>query len=161
MKKMIVAALGGALLTLGGLGLVDAVLYLKRAEPASEVAVHRPLTEFQVNPEWVIDGKPNFRASEVRRSHDGRAVTGLWACDGPSTFEWRFWIDETVHLIEGQVEVSYQGRQFTLKPGDTATFLAGTRSVWHVPQYARKTFSLHEPGRLVRLWRRLNGQTQG
>ena len=67
----------------------------------------------------------------------------------------RFGVDETVHLLEGLVEVKYQGREFTLKPGDTATFIAGTRSVWHVPQHARKAFSLHEPGRLVRAFRRL------
>ncbi|MDD0809776.1 cupin domain-containing protein [Curvibacter sp. RS43] len=160
MKKTIAAALGGALLALAATSLVDAALYLKRAEPASDGSVHRPLSEFQVNPEWVIDGKPNFRATEIRRSHDGRTTTGLWACDGPSTFEWHFWIDETVHLLEGEVQVTYQGRQFTLKPGDTATFLAGTRATWHVPQLARKAFSLHEPGRLIRLWRRLNLSTQ-
>lgn len=155
MKKNIIVALGGALTALALAAAWDGVVYLRHAAPASEASVHRPLTSFKVNPDWVLEGTPNFRATEISKSPDGRSTTGLWACDGPSTFEWQFGVDETVHLLEGLVEVKYQGREFTLKPGDTATFLAGTRAVWHVPQYARKAFSLHEPGRLVRTLRRL------
>lgn len=155
MKKNIIVALGGALTALALAAAWDGVVYLRRAAPASEASVHRPLTSFKVNPDWVLEGTPNFRATEISKSPDGLTTTGLWACDGPSTFEWQFGVDETVHLLEGLVEVKYQGREFTLKPGDTATFLAGTRAVWHVPQYARKAFSLHEPGRLVRTLRRL------
>lgn len=154
MKKNIIVALGGALSALALVAAWDGVVYLRHAAPASEASVHRPLTSFKVNPDWVLEGTPNFRATEISKSPDGRSTTGLWACDGPSTFEWQFGVDETVHLLEGLVEVKYQGREFTLKPGDTATFLAGTRAVWHVPQYARKAFSLHEPGRLVRTLRR-------
>lgn len=155
MKRNIIFALGGALSALALVAAWDGVVYLRRAVPASEASIHRPLTAFKVNPDWVLEGTPNFRATEISKSPDGRSTTGLWACDGPSTFEWQFGVDETVHLLEGLVEVRYQGREFTLKPGDTATFLAGTRAVWHVPQYARKAFSLHEPGRLVRTLRRL------
>lgn len=155
MKKNLFVALGGALTALALMVAWDSVAYLRHADPASVSSVHRPLAAFQVNPEWVLEGTPNFRATEIRKSIDGRSTTGLWACDGPSTFEWQFWQDETVHLLEGQVDVKYQGRQFTLKPGDTATFIAGTRAVWHVPEHAHKAFSLHEPGRLVRLLRRL------
>ena len=64
-------------------------------------------------------------------------------------------MDETVHLLEGLVEVDYQGRKFTLRPGDTATFHAGTRAVWHIPQNAKKAYTLYQPPRLVALWRRL------
>jgi uncharacterized cupin superfamily protein len=155
MKKYLFVALGGALTALAVVAAWDGVRYLNHADPASVASVHRPLTAFKVNPEWVLEGTPNFRATEISKSPDGRTTTGLWACDGPSTFEWQFGVDETVHLLEGMVEVKYQGRQFTLKPGDTATFIAGTRAVWHVPEHARKAFSLHEPGRLVRALRRL------
>lgn len=155
MKKNLFVALGGALTALALVAAWDGVAYLRHAEPPSVSSVHRPLTAFKVNPEWVLEGAPNFRATEISKSPDGRTTTGLWACDGPSTFEWQFGVDETVHLLEGRVEVTYQGREFTLKPGDTATFIAGTRAVWHVPEHARKAFSLHEPGRLVRLLRRL------
>jgi len=154
MKKNLLVALGGALTALALATAWDGVAYLHHADPPSVSSVHRPLTAFKVNPEWVLEGAPNFRATEISKSPDGRTTTGLWACDGPSTFEWQFGVDETVHLLEGLVEVKYQGRQFTLRPGDTATFIAGTRAVWHVPEHARKAFSLHEPGRLVRVLRR-------
>jgi uncharacterized cupin superfamily protein len=121
--------------------------------PPSNLAVQRPLGPFPVDPSWVKMGTPNFRGNEIAHSPDGKSVTGLWACDGPSTFEWRFGADETVHLLEGAVEVDYLGRRFTLKPGDVATFHSGTRAVWHVPVHAKKVYTVHQAGRLVRLWR--------
>lgn len=108
-----------------------------------------------VDPAWVRAGQPNFRTAEIARSPDGRSVTGVWACDGPSTFEWRFDLDETVYVLDGRVEVSYLGRQFVLMPGQSAVFKAGTRAVWHVPTHLRKVFKLHHPGRLALWWQRL------
>ena len=133
----------------------DACRYLAASAPASATAVEKPLLGFSVDPGWVKSGTPHFRNSETTRSPDGKTISGLWACDGPSTFEWRFHMDETVHLLEGQVEVDYQGRHFTLRPGDTATFHAGTQAVWHVPRNAKKAYTLYQPPRLVSLWRRL------
>lgn len=78
---------------------------------------------------------------------------GLWAGDGPSTFRWTFDLDETVHVLEGQVQVDYLGHRFTLSPGEVAHFRAGTQAVWHVPQYLKKAYVLHDPGRVVRWWR--------
>jgi len=133
----------------------EAVTYHERMPPPTSVPVPRLLGAFPVDASWVKSGTPNFRGTETSRSPDGNGVTGLWACDGPSTFEWQFGDDETVHLLEGRVEVEYRGRRFTINPGDTATFHAGTRAVWHVPQYAKKVFVLHQPGLLVRGWRKV------
>jgi uncharacterized cupin superfamily protein len=83
--------------------------------------------------------------------------TGIWSCDGPATFEWTFWDDERVYILDGSVTIDYKGNQFTLKPGDTAFFLSGTKAVWHVPNYVKKTFVLEKPNRLVRLYRRVAG----
>lgn len=148
------SALGGALVLSAGMAF-EAGHYLFYAVPPSTVAVQRPLAEFPVDPSWVLSGTPRFRAAETARNPDGSAHSGLWACDGPSTFEWTFGLDETVHLLEGQVDVSYQGHRYTLRPGDTATFHAGTKAVWHVPQYAKKSYVLHHPGRLALLLRKL------
>lgn len=154
MKKLFAGALAGGVLALAGATVWDAARYVA-VSPAPSVAVEpKPLLAFDVDPAWVMSGQPRFRARETRRSPDGRAVAGLWECDGPSTFRWTFGLDETVHLLEGRVEVSYQGRQFVLLPGDTATFHAGTQAIWHVPQHARKAYALHYPGRLVMWWRR-------
>jgi len=159
MKNLIASGVLGAFLALSGAAVLDAGRYISRLQPPSESARERPLTAFSVDPTWVRAGQPNFRATETVRSPDGSTITGLWACDGPSTFEWTFSLDETVHLLEGRIEVHYMGRDFVLLPGDTATFHAGTRAVWHVPVHAKKAYTLHHPGRLVLWWRRLMAES--
>jgi uncharacterized protein len=154
----LVAAAIGAALMLIGIALVDAISFQRRTAAPSSASTAQVLAPFHVDPTWVTSGTPNFRATETVHAPDGSGVTGLWACDGPSTFEWRFGSDETVHLLEGRVEVDYRGRHFTIEPGDTATFHYGTRAVWHVPAHAKKVFVLHQPGRLVRAWRKLRAR---
>jgi uncharacterized protein len=156
-RKSSAAALGGALLALAAVAAFDAVRYHHAAPAPSAQALSRPLGEFQVDPSWVLSGKPVFKGVETLRSPDGRVVSGLWACEGPTTFEWQFSHDETVHLLEGHVEVEYLGRRFSIRPGDTATFHAGTRAVWHVREYAKKAYTLHQPHWLVRAWRKVTG----
>ena len=150
---VIIAAAGGAF-TLAGKALMDANRYIDSTPPPSTSSTPQPFTEAPVDPSWVKAGTPNFRSLETLRTYDGRAVTGLWACDGPSTFEWTFKMDETVHLLEGRVDIDYLGKRFTLEPGQTATFHAGTKAVWHVPKHAKKLYKLTYPGRLVRWWRK-------
>jgi uncharacterized protein len=134
---------------------VDTYRYLFGGAPASTGAEPKPLQGFSVDPGWVKSGQPNFRNAETMRSPDGKTVTGLWSCDGPSTFVWTFHSDETVHLVEGLIEIDYLNRSFTLRPGDTATFHAGTQATWHVPRHATKAYTLQEPGRVVKLLRRM------
>ena len=155
MNKVLIGTGLGMFLALSGMTAFDAGRYLLHSAPPSTTSVERPLTGFSVDPTWIRSGQPNFRATETSRSPDGESISGLWACDGPSSFEWTFGLDETVHLLEGKVEVEYLGRQFTLRPGDTASFHAGTRAVWTVRAHAKKSYVLHHPGRLVLLWRRL------
>ncbi|GAP35151.1 cupin domain-containing protein [Piscinibacter sakaiensis] len=149
------AGTAGAVLALAAVGGWQAAVAVGNGWQASAATVDKPLQPFSVDPSWVRSGTPNFRAVETARSPDGRSITGLWACDGPTTFEWRFGLDETVHLLEGRVEVEYLGRRFVIEPGHTAVFHAGTTAVWHVPSHAKKVFKLHHPGRLVLWWRKL------
>jgi len=140
--------------------LVDATRRAAAPLPLPPEGAKLQLAPFPVDPSWVKQGTPNFRALEYARSPDGHTITGLWACDGPCTFEWTFAHDETVHLLEGEVQVNYLGRNIKLVPGSTASFQAETRATWHVSQYARKTFTLQEPGRMVR-WARRAGRLLG
>jgi uncharacterized protein len=149
-------ALAGAMLALTAMAAVESIRYHRGAPAPSIEAVERPLGVFQVDPGWILSGKPVFRGVETMRSPDGRVVSGLWACEGPASFVWHFSHDETVHLLEGRVEVEYQGRRFSINPGDTASFHASTHAVWHVPGHAKKAYTLHQPGWLVRAWRKLN-----
>jgi uncharacterized cupin superfamily protein len=159
MKRTLTNALTGASLAVLLLTAADSISYHLGVPPPSERAVTRPLGEFKVDPSWILSGDPVFRATETARSPDGNTVSGLWDCEGPTSFVWHFGQDETVHLLEGYVEVEYQGRRFAIQPGDTASFHAGTQAVWHVPQYAKKSFTLQYPGRLVRAWRKLAART--
>ena len=155
-RRTLIGVTAGAVLALTAMAAVDSIRYHRGAPAASVQAVERPLGVFQVDPSWILSGKPVFRGAETMRSPDGRVVSGLWACEGPTSFVWHFSHDETVHLLEGRVEVEYQGRRFVITPGDTASFHAGTQAVWHVPEHAKKAYTLHQPGWLVRAWRKLD-----
>lgn len=106
-----------------------------------------------IDPSWIKSGAPVFLAGEYAESPDKRASCGVWSCEGPAKFEWQFGSDETVLVLEGRVEIDYLGEKFVLEPGGTALFYAGTRAVWHVPKYVRKTYMIHYPNYIVRLAR--------
>ena len=154
-KKKWLLALGAAAGIGTGVAVMDAWLYVNRAAPPSAQSMAQELSAFEVPASWIKSGQPRFSVAEVSHSTDGRQIVGLWQCEGPTTFEWQFGLDETVHLLEGEVKVEYLGNTFTLKPGQTATFHAGTRAVWHIPNMAKKVFTLEHPGKLALLWRRL------
>lgn len=87
---------------------------------------------------WIVAGAPVARAAELSRSADGTAVSLVWDCTA-GTFDWHFGVDETVHILDGAVEVSCPGiAPRRLGPGDVALFRAGTTARWHVPRYVRK-----------------------
>lgn len=151
----VVMAVGSAALALVILGVFEAARYLRKVPPPSAEPTPQRLGTFEVNPERVKAGSPTFRGVETSRSPDGRHVTGLWACAGPAVFEWSYGVDETIHLLEGRVDLEYLGRSFTVWPGDTVVFHAGTRALWHVPEYAKKVFTLSRPNVFVRGWRKL------
>ena len=151
MAFIVVAALSALIAS----SLYRAARYLRHAPAPSAEPASRTLGTFEISPSWIRAGTPIFKGTELSRSPDGKTSTGLWSCDGPGTFEWQYGCDETVCLIEGQVQVEYLRRHFTLNAGDSAVFHAGTRALWHMPLYARKVYTLHELDLLVRVWRRV------
>lgn len=129
-----------------------------RVQPGvSTQAQAMPLERFEAHAAKVLSGQPNFRVARYAGSADGKTSSGVWAADGPSSFEWRFHADEAVYIHEGLVEVDYLGRKFSLKAGDTAYFHGGTTATWTVPQHVRKSWTVHETGRLTRWLRRMAG----
>ena len=119
-----------------------------------------------INPDWVIDGSPVARAGQIVQSSDGTAASAVWDCTA-GTFNWHFGIDETVHILDGEVEVSMaDGRPRVLRAGDVALFRAGTTAVWHVPAYVRKIAFCRHPlprpfGFAVRCWSKTRSLLQG
>jgi uncharacterized cupin superfamily protein len=154
MKTLLKGVLIGVMVTLLGLSVYSTARYCFVMPAPSQQALDQSLQPMQVPPEWIKSGTPVFRYTQYAVSPDGRSSTGVWSCEGPSTFEWQFGVDETVHVLDGRVEVDYLGQHFALEPGDSAFFQAETRAVWHVPRSMRKSFTLHHPNLAVRLVRR-------
>jgi uncharacterized cupin superfamily protein len=122
----------------------------------STTALTKAMQPMHVDQTWIKSGTPRFMVTEsaVIKPPIGGVSTGLWSCDGPTTFEWTYGTDETVHIIEGEVHIDYLDQKLTLKAGDTAFFQAGTKATWTVPERVFKSFVLHDPGVLSRMYRR-------
>jgi len=156
MKKTVIAFLAGVLVTLGGAVAYEAVEHVDRMPEPSQASLAMPLEQYHAPEAEILSGKPNFQGTAYAVSADGKTVSGIWAAEGPSTFHWTYAGDEAVYVQEGLAEVSYQGRKFVLKPGDSAFFHAGTVATWTVPQHVRKSWTVHGANRLVRWWREVS-----
>jgi uncharacterized protein len=153
MRRAIISGAVGFLICLIGVFAVDTARFITNSPNPSDDSAAHPMQAAIVDPSWIKSGNPKFAQSETFRSPDGRTVAGLWSCEGPTTFVWQFGVDETVHLLEGEVLVDYLGNKFTLLPGDVATFHGGTQATWTIDTYAKKAYVLHNPGPAGRLWR--------
>jgi len=108
-----------------------------------ERAIYISSTDVELNDapipaDWIISGAPRARMAELSRSRDGAAVSVVWDCTA-GEFDWRFGVDEWVHILEGAVEVQDEDGQWSeLTPGSVALFRAGVVSRWRVRNYVRK-----------------------
>jgi uncharacterized protein len=113
-----------------------------------------------IRPSWIVEGAPQARAKELARSDDGTSVVVAWSCTA-GQFHWHYSLDETVHVISGEVWVTNEDEiERRLGPGDMAFFPAGSRSVWRVPAEVRKLavcrHSLPQPiGFALRAWKKV------
>ena len=88
--------------------------------------------------DWILSGTPEARSRQLARSRDRASSVMAWSCTA-GRFTWQYTVDETVHIIAGEVFVTDEaGREHRLGPGDSAFFPAGSRSTWHVPVAVRK-----------------------
>jgi len=153
MKRSLIAFSAGILTALAAVTAYEAVQHVDRMPEPSEASISMPLAQYEAPEAKVVSGTPKFRGTAYTTSPDGKSVSGIWAADGPSTFLWTYAGDEAVYIQEGAAEVEYQGRKFTLKPGDHAFFHVGTVATWTVPQHVRKSWTVHGANKLVRWWR--------
>lgn len=87
---------------------------------------------------WVIEGDPQARSCRLSTSPDTTASTMVWTCT-PGKFHWRYNVDETLYILEGEVFVTDHNDDVRrLGPGDVVFFPAGSDSVWHVTRDIRK-----------------------
>nr|WP_314070253.1 cupin domain-containing protein [uncultured Roseococcus sp.] len=156
MKTVAVAAFAAGLATAWVAGhAASAWHYVAHMPAASTEAVARPLVRDLAAPATVMSGDPRFEAVAYSTTANGSVQSGIFAAHGPSTFNWRFAVDEAIYIHEGEVTLDYMGSTFTARPGDTVFFRAGTNATWTVPQYVRKSWTIHQPNRATRLWRRV------
>lgn len=102
-----------------------------------------------INPEWIIEGHPVASGTVLMQSDDKKLSYGAWECTA-GKFQWIFSWDEFVHIQEGEVTIQEAGgATHTLRRGDLAHFPIGLKTVWHVPHYVRKVFTLRTPEPLV------------
>lgn len=123
-----------------------------------------------INPDWIIEGRPQARAKRLTESADGTSSVTVWSCT-PGRFAWHYAVDEILQIIAGEVFVTDEiGRIHRLGPGDVAYFPAGSCTVWQVTKEVRKVavcrHSMPRPfGFAVRAWnkvaRRLTGFPTG
>jgi uncharacterized cupin superfamily protein len=113
-----------------------------------------------INPDWILEGAPEARSKQLARSRDGASAVMAWSCTA-GRFNWHYMVDETVHIISGEVFVTNEkGEECRLGPGDMAFFPAGSRSTWRVPVQVKKLAVCRQAmprpfGFALRVWNRL------
>ena len=96
------------------------------------------LTPRPINPDWILDGNPVARGTELWRSQDGMSCTIVWECT-PGQFEWHYDTDETIQVLEGAMVLDDGlGPARRLGPGDVVFFPCGSVVRWTVEEKVRK-----------------------
>ena len=131
------------------------------ASPATADLVPVPIPR-----DWIIEGTPQARSARLATSADGTSSVIAWSCSA-GRFTWHYAVDETLHIISGEVFVTNERDEVhRLGPGDMVFFPAGSRSTWYVPHEVRKLafcrHSMPRPcGYALRAWNKLVGIVTG
>ena len=74
-----------------------------------------------------------LRTEEGERPYHSGVYRALG--EPPAPFEYAFELDETIHVLEGRVEIAVEGGPtLELGPGDLASFAAGAKAVWRIAE---------------------------
>ena len=88
--------------------------------------------------DWIIEGNPQARSRRLASSADGTSTIMAWSCTA-GRFKWHYTVDETIHLISGEVFVTDEKDNVRrVGPGDMVFFPAGAVSTWYIPDHVRK-----------------------
>ncbi|HEX3505353.1 MAG TPA: cupin domain-containing protein [Xanthobacteraceae bacterium] len=91
-----------------------------------------------IPPDWIIEGNPQARSKRLAASADGTSTIMAWSCTA-GRFKWHYTVDETIHLISGEVFVTDENDNVRrVGPGDMVFFPAGAVSTWYIPDHVRK-----------------------
>jgi uncharacterized cupin superfamily protein len=88
--------------------------------------------------DWIIEGNPQARSKRLASSADGTSTVMVWSCTA-GRFKWHYTVDETIHLISGEVFVTDENDDVRrVGPGDMVFFPAGSVSIWYIPDHVKK-----------------------
>ena len=90
----------------------------------------------------VLEGDPAAGVAWLRTTSSGEGVlyAGMFTV-APSRFRYTFAADESLHVLEGEVEIDIDGGPMVrLTAGDIASFARGARSTWTVLAALKKFF---------------------
>jgi uncharacterized protein len=98
-----------------------------------------------IEPSWILSGNPVARIALHSEASDNAATTAMWDCT-KGEFRWFFGWDETVYILEGEVEVTLEdGSVKILKAGDIGYFAGNTWAKWKIDTYVRKIAFCRRP----------------
>jgi len=87
---------------------------------------------------WIVEGRPQAKATAIARSQDGGMTVIAWSCTR-GRFRWHYQFDEMAHILAGEVFITDEsGATRRLVPGDTAFFPSGSTVDWRVTADIRK-----------------------
>jgi uncharacterized cupin superfamily protein len=116
--------------------------------------------------DWIIEGNPQARSKRLAASADGTSTVMAWSCTA-GRFKWHYTVDETIHLISGEVFVTDENDNVRrVGPGDMVFFPAGSVSTWYIPDHVRKfAVCRHSMPRVagfaLRAWNKIVGIVTG
>jgi len=96
------------------------------------------LSSSPVPDSWVVEGRPQAKATAIARSQDGGMTVIAWSCTR-GRFRWHYQFDEMCHILAGEVFITDEsGGTRRLCPGDTVFFPSGSTVDWRVTADIRK-----------------------
>ena len=98
---------------------------------------------FELPEEDRLEGDPRGKVHWLRQTDSPGAalLVGIFVGE-PSAFRYHHEMNETIHILEGEVEIEIEGQAVTLGPGSVASFPKGAESVWRIKAPLRELFVL-------------------
>jgi len=94
---------------------------------------------------FIVEGAHTGDVHWLRNEGEAGVQTGVWRVlpgqppDGEVS-EFVFHRDETIHVLEGRVEIEMDGDRLELRAGDVASFRRGAHTRWRVHAPFREFF---------------------
>lgn len=112
-------------------------------ERMSIVADTVVLEESPIKASWIVSGSPRTRMRMLSVSEDKVSSAFAWDCTA-GVFDWYYYADETIHVIQGEATLTLDGTHRTITAGDLVYIAGGTIVRWEVADYIRKVAFLRQ-----------------